>query len=141
MKCYYQASYREPVSADLVYAKLKQQFPGIEMHISETDYPHTVQRTTPSTDMELGSDVSFAILAPLTNNNYNPSEQITNNSSGITPPAFGAIHSFWKHNDAPRDSSAKAVIYGSCESNMQPAITENLRRYGADSILVSRNPF
>lgn len=141
MKCFYKALYSEPGSADLVYAKLKQQFPGIDMHISESDYPQNPQYTTPATDTEFSSDVSFTLLAPLTNNNYSPAELVTNNNVGMNPNPYGALDALLEPKEVFPESSALAVIYGSCDSDLQPAVTQNLRRYGANSVMVSRNPF
>ena len=142
MKCYYKALYTEPGSADLVYARIRQQFPDVEVHISESDYPQKPHfSSTAATDAEFSSDVSFAMLAPLTNNNYSPAEQVTNNNTGLSPSPYGALDFLIDPKEDYPDSMTNAVIYGSCDTHLQPAVTQNLRRYGADVVMVSRNRF
>ena len=158
MKYHYKALFSEPGNADLVYAKLKQQFPEMEIHISESDYPqknhsHSIgqQRIRDNNtrgfhnahDTEFGTDVSFTMLAPLTFTNRTPSDVINQNNTGVTPSPYGAITALI--NDAANDKVPKpeicAVVYGSCDASRKSSVTQNLRRYGADSVMTSTQDF
>lgn len=138
MTYYYKAIYSDPGSADLVFAKLRQQFPGIDMHIEEPNRPF---QSTSETDTEFERETSFAMLAPLTPINMGPAEVLSSNVT-VGPSPYGAIESLLvndPHSKLPK-GSGRTVIYGSCSNDIKSALIENLRRYGSDSVIVSKMP-
>lgn len=141
MKYHYKALFSEPGSADLVYARLKQKYPDMEIHISESDYPQNTR--IDAYDTEFGSEVSFTMLAPLTVSNHSPAETVNLNNTGITPSPYGTITARVLHDstDSIPTIDNSAVIYGCCDISQKSVVTQNLRRYGADSVMTSTQDF